>query len=153
MDSANWLAHIQTAAKSRGLKMTPQRLEIFRALMSCEGHPDADTVLQTVRKQMPTISADTVYRTLASLFELGLINRLGPPGDRVRFDANPVRHHHFVCTSCGEVRDFHDERFDALTIPSELSSWGDVSNFNVEVRGRCFSCLAATQQHTHKEAV
>ena len=66
---------------------------------------------------MPTVSLDTVYRTLWMLNDLGLITTLGPRRGSVRFDANLGTHHHYVCVRCGLTRDFESAELDELRIP------------------------------------
>ena len=63
----------KSAAAAAGVKLTHQRLEIFREVASSVEHPDAEAVVRSVRKRMPTVSIDTVYRTLWMLNDLGLI--------------------------------------------------------------------------------
>ena len=58
------VAQFKATAKARGIKLTPQRLEIFREVASSLEHPDAETVYRAVHARMPTVSLDTVYRTL-----------------------------------------------------------------------------------------
>jgi len=55
------------------MKVTHQRTEIFRELAAGTEHPDAETVYQRVCKRVPSISRDTVYRTLSTLETKGLI--------------------------------------------------------------------------------
>jgi Fur family peroxide stress response transcriptional regulator len=81
-----------------GVKATHQRAEIYRELAGTNEHPDVETIYARVRKRIPAISLDTVYRTLRLLEKKGLISRVGSLGERTRFDANIDRHHHFVCT-------------------------------------------------------
>jgi len=50
--------------RQKGLKVTPQRLEIFRELAASEEHPTAETLFNGIKVRMPTVSLDTVYRTL-----------------------------------------------------------------------------------------
>ena len=100
------LALWTAAVKASGVKLTHQRLEIFRELAANLDHPEVETVFRAVRVRVPTVSLDTVYRTLWLLHELGLITTLGPRRDGIRFDVNLERHHHFVCVRCGKVRDF-----------------------------------------------
>ena len=90
------MARFTDACRKSGAKLTHQRMEIFREVAQTQNHPDAEKVLHGVRKRMPTVSMDTVYRTLWWLKELGLIKTLGPPRERTRFDANLSRHHHFI---------------------------------------------------------
>jgi len=62
-----------------------------------------------VRRRITAISLDTVYRTLRLFEGKRLLSRVSCSGDRARFDANTDRHHHFICTKCGGVRDFYSE--------------------------------------------
>ncbi len=137
------LEHLQAAARKAGVKLTHQRLEIFRALASREDHPDAEALHRAVRRRVPTVSLDTIYRTLWTLHDLGLVTTLGPQRDRVRFDANLERHHHFVCVRCGLVRDFQSEPLSNLTLPEEVTALGSVHDAHVEVRGTCQPCRRA----------
>jgi Fur family peroxide stress response transcriptional regulator len=123
-----------------GVKLTHQRLEIFRELAGSGDHPDAEAIFTGVRRRIPTISLDTVYRTLWLLLDLGLITTLGPSRDRTRFDANMKAHHHFVCSRCGTTRDFYSDEFDRLKIPDGAQKLGRVEKMQVEVQGVCSRC-------------
>lgn len=137
------LAHLVASAKEAGVKLTPQRLEIFREITASVEHPDAETIFRAVQRRMPTVSLDTVYRTLWRLEELGLVATVGPPSDAVRFDANLDHHHHYVCVGCGLVRDFESEHLDALRLPESVKDLGSVVGARVEVRGLCAACQRA----------
>ena len=124
----------------RGVKLTHQRLEIYRELAGTETHPDADTLYRGVKKRVPTVSRDTVYRNLKLLAEHGLISVVGMSDERLRFDANMRRHHHFVCTHCGLIRDFESKKMEAVPFPKEASEWGEPHSLYVELRGICVAC-------------
>ena len=126
--------------RSEGVKLTHQRMEIFHQIAQTSDHPDAETVYRGVRKRIPTMSLDTVYRTLWLLSDLGLITTLGPPRERTRFDANLRRHHHFVCRRCGLTRDFYGDAFDELRLPKSVRTIGSVETTHVEARGVCGKC-------------
>ncbi len=128
------------AARSAGVKVTHQRLEIFREVASSLEHPDAEAVYRAVSVKMPTVSLDTVYRTLWMLNDMGLIKTLGPRRESVRFDANTGSHHHYVCVKCGLVRDFSNPVLAGLTVPDEVKSYGTIVTTHVEVRGICERC-------------
>ncbi len=136
------MAFFNEACRKSGAKLTHQRMEIFREVAQTVDHPDVEKVYQGVRERMPTISLDTVYRTLWWLKELGLIRTLGPPRERTRFDANLNRHHHFVCVKCGLTRDFYSDKLDKLTLPESVQSIGLVETAQVEVKGVCLECAA-----------
>jgi len=139
------LTEFADACRLHGIKATHQRTEILRELAGTEEHPDADTVYNGVRRRMPSISLDTVYRTLKLFEEKGIIVRMGAMQDRARFDANTSRHHHFVCTQCGLVGDFYDEAFNSLKAPRDVSEMGCVASVYVELRGLCRACRKQRQ--------
>lgn len=126
--------------RQSGVKLTHQRIEIFKELAKSLNHPDAVTVYRNVCKRISTISLDTVYRTIWLLLDLGLINTLGPSRGRTRFDANMTSHHHFICSVCGMTRDFYSKEFDGLKVPPSVKSFGQVEMTHVEVRGVCRKC-------------
>ena len=136
------MARFEEVCRNSGAKLTHQRMEIFREVAQTGDHPDAEKVFQGVRKRMPTVSMDTVYRTLWWLKDLGLVTILGPPRERARFDANLSRHHHFVCTQCGLTRDFISDEFDSLELPDSVLSIGHAEKTQVEVKGICLKCAA-----------
>lgn len=138
--TAQRLEHLSAVVRSAGIKLTHQRLEIFRELTGADDHPDAETVFRAVQRRVPTVSLDTVYRTLWMLRDLGLAKTLGPHRDAVRFDVNLERHHHYVCVRCGLVRDFDSTRLDGLNVPEAVKGFGSVMEAQVEVRGLCADC-------------
>jgi Fur family peroxide stress response transcriptional regulator len=136
------MARFNEICRKSGAKRTHQRLEIFREVAQTGDHPDAETVFKGVRERMPTVSLDTVYRTLWWLKDLGLIKTLGPPRERARFDANLGRHHHFICNQCGLTRDFFSEKFNKLKLPESVQKIGQAEMTQVEVKGICYRCAA-----------
>lgn len=134
------IARLKQVAKEAGMKLTHQRIEIFRELAETADHPDAETIFRGVQKRMPTVSLDTVYRTLWMLRDLGMVTTLGPQRDRVRFDANVDQHHHYVCVGCGLVRDFESAELNQLRVPEAVGQLGSIVGAHVEVRGLCESC-------------
>jgi Fur family peroxide stress response transcriptional regulator len=142
------LCHLTDGLKRAGVKLTHQRLEICREVAAANTHPDADAIYLGVRERVPTISVDTVYRTLWLLRDLGLIGTLTTCGPSVRFDGDSTPHHHFVCTSCGEVYDFYSEEFNQLRVPHAVRAHGIVQKTQVEMRGTCLRCAQAAQEKT-----
>ena len=134
------MMHFEEVCRSAGVKITHQRTEIFRHVAQSRRHPDAKAVFHGVRKRVPTISLDTVYRTLWLLADHGLITTLGPPRESTRFDANLRRHHHFVCRRCGPINDFYSDAFDELQLPEAAAAIGLVETTHVEMQGVCRTC-------------
>lgn len=128
------------ACRGAGVKITHQRLVILREAIRRRDHPDAEAIFCSVRRRLPTISRDTVYRTLWFLRDLGLVTVLGPGRESLRFDTNIRAHHHFTCVRCGAVHDFENGTFDRLTAPAEASAFGRAEKVQVEFRGVCRKC-------------
>ena len=135
------LERLKLACRNNGMRMTHQRLEIFREVAATDEHPDTDTLFQRVRERMPTISRDTVYRTLASLETMRLISRVDPVRGGARYDANCDRHHHYVCTRCGSITDIYLNQEPPL--PEGIENLGDVESLHLQVRGVCQNCKSS----------
>ncbi len=145
------LESLKKVLTKAGLKLTPQRIEIFREIIQSKDHPDAMTLYKNISVRMPNISLDTVYRTLWLFVDLGLITTLGHSYDRLRFDHNMDTHHHFICTECGAVLDFDNDQFSHLGIPENVEMLGSVMSTHVEMRGVCSICLQSKQEEQSKK--
>lgn len=130
--------------KERGIKVTPQRLEIFREVMRAHDHPSVEDIYIRVKDRLPSISLDTVYRNLAALESYGLIGRVQIV-DKIRFDPNRKLHHHLFCTVCKGLTDFYWADFDELAPPLDVSEWGQPETKHVQIRGVCSKC--AEERH------
>ena len=134
------MAHFEQVCRTSGIKLTHQRIEIFREVAQTGDHPSAEMVYRGVRKRMPTVSLDTVYRTLWLLKDLDLVTMLESAHEKARFDARLSLHHHFVCMSCGLTQDLNCKEFDNLKPPKSAKALGQALITHVEVRGICFKC-------------
>lgn len=135
------VAHFETVCRDKGIKLTQQRLEIYRAVACSADHPDAEQIFHRVRKRLPSVSLDTVYRTLWLLNDIKLVTTLGSCHESTRFDANLSSHHHFVCSQCGVTRDFYCANLDTIILLDSVGSLGDVKTMHVEARGICRNCI------------
>ena len=138
-EAAELLETFKKICREAGLKVTHQRLEIFRVLVPADDHPSAEDIHERVKKTVPTISLDTVYRTLTTLEKHGVLGRVQPDA-RSRFDPNLDLHHHFICTECKRVDDFYWPAFDRMRTPQKGAEWGRVDTKRVEIRGVCKAC-------------
>jgi Fe2+ or Zn2+ uptake regulation protein len=130
------------AFRARGLKVTPQRHSIFRALHGATAHPTAEAVYAMVSRDMPTISLRTVYQTLNDLAAMGEIGALDLGTGSVRFDPLTGPHHHLVCEACGKVQDLEAD-FPGVALPAGLDTGFHVSSTQIVFRGRCTACAGA----------
>ena len=146
------LEHLRSVCQQAGMRVTHQRLEIFHEVANTGEHPNAEQVFQGVRERLPTVSLDTVYRTLWLLVDLGLVKTMSLGRRRTRFDANLDPHHHFVCIRCGYARDFYSEDFDVLIPPDSVLEFGEIQQTRVVVSGLCHMCgNEASEQYERGE--
>ena len=126
-----------------GLRVTPQRTAVYRALIETDEHPSAETVFRQVRRVFPCISLDTVNRTLMTLSDMGAAFIVPGSGDAKRFDANLENHQHFRCVHCKRIVDFYDEPGDDIPVPKNLPSGFTVLRSTLYIEGMCNLCQAA----------
>ena len=129
--------------RERGLRVTPQRIVIHRALCGQSQHMTAEQVLAAVSEVLPGTSLPTVYSTLELLEGLQLVRRVGTGNGAVVFDSRLEPHAHTVCTRCGAMADLEGTSApdDALT---RASAEGFVPDHaQLVVWGLCRTCAAA----------
>jgi len=143
------LEMIRERFKVRGLKTTPQRTAIYKALAETTSHPTADDLYRQVSKAYPMISQNTVYYTLAVLRDAGLVQEVNFWHDRARFDANISPHHHLICLTCRSISDLSDNGLNQLSSPAGIPSDFQVIGHQVDFRGFCGACRQSRNRHEY----
>jgi Fur family ferric uptake transcriptional regulator len=144
-DHDHALTRIDELIRSHGLRRTPQRQATLEAVAAAAGHATAEEIVKRVRKKLPAVSPSTIYRTLASLEEVGILchAHLGHTAS-VYHVGTAGLHQHLVCERCGELQ----EVGESLTEPFARSlqrSNGFRANFtHFAVLGLCRSCAKAS---------
>jgi|OM-RGC.v1.025432383 Fur family peroxide stress response transcriptional regulator len=124
-------------ARAMGLKVTPQRVAVYREIVSRNDHPSAEELYERLKDRLEGISLTTVYRTLASLENAGLVKRVPTLKDKVRYDARVEPHSHFICEKCGRIFDL-----DLLpqVEPNAVKEIGRVNSCSLICYGICREC-------------
>jgi len=92
--------------KREAFRITPQRIAILTILAGSEEHPSVEDIYRKVKKQFPTTSLATVYKTVSLLKELNEALELGFADGSNRYDGNkPYPHPHVICTRCKKIMD------------------------------------------------
>lgn len=117
---------------------TQQRIAVYQFLLTHPIHPSADTIYNALSEKFPVLSRTTIYNSLNSLLEAGLIRCVTILSDEQRFDATVSDHGHFLCKKCGRVLDFdvNSEVLYSLCPAGYESTQGDVY-----FTGLCPQCL------------
>lgn len=125
--------------KEKGLKVTPQRVAIYEAVIKLKNHPTADKVIEYIKKNHPNISVGTVYKVLESLVEQQLLKKVKSEKDVMRYDAFLVQHHHLYCSETERIEDFEDQDLDKLLkeyFKKKKIKGFDVKDISLQITGQ-----------------
>jgi Fur family transcriptional regulator, peroxide stress response regulator len=125
--------------KESGLTLTHQRQVIFDTLAEMH-HPTPDEVFAEVKKAIPSISHATVYNTLHTFVEHGILRELSPHHGTLRVDMGNEPHHHVICVRCKKVMDLESESVAPVKFLGKLPKGFQVERVAVEVQGLCEAC-------------
>lgn len=135
---------LQDALRAAGGRLTPQRRLILQVLEASDEHLDAETLYEQVKARDPGVSLATVYRTLAVLRELGLVeeHRLGE--EHGHFEAvHDMLHYHFTCLRCGDVIEFDTPLVAQIEQELHDRQGVHVVSSQLHLEGYCAKCQAA----------
>lgn len=140
------MVSLQTDILNKGLKVTPQRLAILRYLKENRVHPTAEKIYSEITREYPAISLTTVYKTLASFVEAGMIRELDIDPHKMRFDICTEDHNHFHCRVCDNVYDVDSE---GPMIMNDLQNKSKIEGHrvdavNINLKGVCRYCEAVS---------
>ncbi|MDF0556121.1 Fur family transcriptional regulator [Kamptonema sp. UHCC 0994] len=125
--------------KSKGLRVTPQRFAVYANLLTRADHPTVEQILCDLNQNAPTSSQATVYTSLQTLRDAGLVREVLLDEGVCRYDANIVPHHHFRCKCCGEIEDIAWDQFQGIDL-HQLRPGLKVDSYEVTVYGVCDRC-------------
>lgn len=125
--------------RRQNIRLSPYRLMVLEYLMATPEHPTADTIYVNLLRSAPKLSKTTIYNTLHTLTEAGVIRIVSIDDNEARYEIAKKEHGHFKCENCGAVIDF-GLNIEALTT-------GDLPGFkintkNVYFKGICPGCLS-----------
>jgi len=116
--------------QEKGLKVTPQRVAIYEAIVKLNNHPTAENVIEYIKANHPNISVGTVYKVLDSLVENELLKKVKTEKDIMRYDAVLSNHHHLYCAETDRIEDYEDEKLNTLI--NDYFKTHKIKNFKVQ---------------------
>lgn len=135
------LKQIVEKLKANGCRLTPQRLAVLRFLAETQTHPSAEMIYEHVKKDFPTTSLATVYKTVTLAKELGEILEIGLAGGSNRYDGfNPSPHPHLICLECQKIMDPDLDALDGMTEELAKDTGFKIVNHRVDFFGVCPEC-------------
>jgi len=132
---------------ARGIRITGQRRVLVGIIQGAARHLDAAELLELARKQDPEIDRATVYRTIALLKKLGLIDELDLmhlEGEKHYYEAKTSRDHcHVACLECGAIVEYVSPSFERLKAEIAKESGFEIRVARLELGGLCKRCRKA----------
>jgi Fur family ferric uptake transcriptional regulator len=134
-------ALLRKALTKRGLRNTRQREVLTEILFGSEQHFSLDELLTLAREKDDGIGYATVYRTLKLLTELGLAHERHFSDGQTRYEASDGLHHdHLICTTCGEIVEFEEDRIEELQEQVAARYGYRLTHHRMELYGLCARC-------------
>jgi Fur family transcriptional regulator, ferric uptake regulator len=130
-----------------GLKSTRQRALIINTFFDLHGHISVEELWAKVRLTDARVSVATVYRTVKLLSESGLAHARNFGDGQTRYEAAVGRHHHdhLICTRCGTIVEFEDDRIEHLQEAVAKKHGFQVRSHKLEMYGLCKNCQRKEQ--------
>jgi Fur family transcriptional regulator, peroxide stress response regulator len=139
------LVFFRTKCKENGLRVTHQKVIIYKELLKALDHPSPEQLFNRLKSTLHGLSFDTVYRTLSVFNAMGIIDLVEGYGTARRFDPKLEKHHHFQCRNCGMIIDFKSDYYDKLDIPKKIAKECKVIKSQVTIEGFCKKCRKELQ--------
>ena len=135
------LDNITKVFKEKKLKLTPQRIAVYKYLQSTKAHPSAETIYKSLQADYPTMSLATVYKTINLLKREGEILELEFSDLGNRYDGNkPYPHPHVICTECGKIIDPSQLHLDEITRKMMEETGFKILTHRLDFFGICPDC-------------
>jgi Fur family transcriptional regulator, ferric uptake regulator len=136
-------ADLMDQLRSRGLRMTPQRRAIVSEILRAKGHISPTEIARKVQDDMPGVNASTVYRTLALLESVGVLQHSHVETGAEYHRASEAHHVHLTCRNCGQDDELSLDEADRLEglIRRHHGFVADLTHF--AITGLCRDCAAA----------
>ena len=132
------LNKITQILQDHGLRPTYQRIKVLEYIKQKESHPTVAIIFEALNPQIPSLSKATIYNTLHTFIEAGLIRDIMIDEGETHYDYLLSPHGHFLCKSCGAISDF-PINIDMLLF-TDLDQY-KIAEKDVFFRGLCPNCL------------
>jgi Fur family transcriptional regulator, peroxide stress response regulator len=127
--------------REHDFRITPQRLAVLRILAASEGHPSVDRVYETVRREFPTTSIATIYKTVGLLKQVNEVLELGFPDGSNRYDGKkPFAHPHVICVRCKKIIDPDLKSLKDMRAEVADETGFDILTHRLDFFGICGDC-------------
>lgn len=140
MGSDKKIQALRTFIAKEGLKNSRQRETIAEVFFESTEHIRVEELLNRVRAVDSKVSQATVYRTMKLLVDCDLAEARQFQDGQTRYevsDDDGHHHDHLICTQCGKIVEFVDDRIEQLQVEVAASHGFTVSDHKMELYGTC----------------
>lgn len=128
---------------ARNLRVTPDRLRVFRALADAPKPLSMAAIINLVA--FDGVNQATVYRTMEQFLAMAVVHAVLLHDGVVAYELVPPfasHHHHFICLECGHVEDLAQDRVDTALTHSLEGLGLHVMGHKIDLYGLCKTCVA-----------
>ncbi|MEW2545783.1 transcriptional repressor [Streptomyces sp. NPDC047002] len=140
------------------LRATPARIAVMAALTDAPGVDRRDLAPAATTRAVPghltvlglqravaalgvPLDGATVYRTVTTLQELGLVHHVAIRDRAARYGLSDPAHHHAICTECGTLRSVPAQQLGhLLDAAAGLADLAPQECGALTLHGRCAAC-------------
>lgn len=116
MNLNNNYAHIKETLFQAGLKVTHQRIVIMDAVLELDNHPTVEQIYERIRDANPSLSLGTVYKTVETFVNNGLLSKVSTHEGQMRYDHKLDNHGHIYCDNTSEIIDYYDDELNDIIL-------------------------------------
>jgi Fur family peroxide stress response transcriptional regulator len=142
--------------REHDFRITPQRLAVLKVLAAGEGHPSVERVYDIVRREFPTTSIATIYKTVHLLKQINEVLEIAFPDGSNRYDGRrPYPHPHAICVRCGKIIDPDLSTLEDVAAEVADETGFDILTHRMDFFGICGECKRrerSIQTQERKEA-
>jgi len=124
--------------KNKGIRPSYQRVKVLEYLYRKEGHPTVEEIFRALSPDIPSLSKVTIYNTLHTFVESGLVRIVDIDDAEMRYDITLANHGHFLCEACGTIFNF---KVDIDQIPIEGLNQFEIKVKDIYFKGLCPNCI------------
>jgi Fur family peroxide stress response transcriptional regulator len=137
------LNNLAVKLRSRGQRLTPQRLAVLKVLAGNKSHLSIEEIYEIVKADFPMTSLATIYKTINTLKEIGEVREMGFSDGSNRYDGyDPSPHPHLICIQCSRIIDVDAADLAELARIAARQSGYEIINQRLDFFGYCPDCQA-----------
>lgn len=134
---------VLTQLREGGGRVTAQRRLVLDALVATQPHPSVEDVTEHAQRSDPSIHRSTVYRTLNTLAEMGVVSHVHLDHGRSVYHFSGDVEPHLVCRECGRVTHLDTETFDEIRRVVTAATGFELEHGHFAWTARCSACRTA----------